>query len=159
MNIISLTLPLPYLLLVLGLCTYLLIRGITHLFVGLFAVGALLQMIPRLGFIALSEAPGGFAANSSHFHMFSIFGGSASFASQQDLSRSRCFSCELLKRSPSVFGAAEASSLDPRRSAAAFTLLREMPAWVRGVRRRSSLIILHWGKVAGTAAKKEHSHG
>jgi len=82
MNIISLTLPLLYLLLVLGLCTYLLIRGITHSFIALFAAGALVQMIPRLGFLAMHEAPGGFAANSSYIPMLSIFGmlGSLCFA-------------------------------------------------------------------------------
>jgi hypothetical protein len=74
MNNISIILPLLYLLFVLGLCTYLLIRGITHSFVAAFACAAFLQMIPHIGFLVLHELPGGFAANAQYYPILSIFG-------------------------------------------------------------------------------------
>ena len=74
MDTIRLAFTLLYLVFVLGLCTYLLIRGITHSFIALFACGALLHMIPQLGFFILSQMPGGFGANSQYFPMLAIFG-------------------------------------------------------------------------------------
>jgi len=74
MDLISLTLPLLYLLLVLGLFTFLLIRGVTHLFIALFAAGALIQVIPRLSFLAMHQAPGGFSANVRYLPILSALG-------------------------------------------------------------------------------------
>lgn len=75
MNSISLLLPLLYFLLVLGLCAYLLIRGITHTFVALFAGGALLHLIQSLGYFAMQEALGGFSANRQYFPILALLGG------------------------------------------------------------------------------------
>jgi hypothetical protein len=74
MDAITLAVPLLYILLVLGLCTYLLIRGVTHAFVGIFAAGALIELIPRLGFIALHQAPGGFGGNAKFIPILTAFG-------------------------------------------------------------------------------------
>ena len=45
MEFLRLAIGALYYLLILGLCTFLLIRGITHTFVALFACGAFLQAI------------------------------------------------------------------------------------------------------------------
>lgn len=57
-----------------GLCTYLLIRGVTHLFVGLFAAGAFLHLIQTMGFLFLSHMAGGFSANTQYLPIISIVG-------------------------------------------------------------------------------------
>jgi hypothetical protein len=80
MNIFSLAVPLLYFLLVLGLCTFLIVRGITHVFVGLFAGGALLHLIQSLGYVALNQAPGGYSANARYFPFLAIFGGLGTLA-------------------------------------------------------------------------------
>ncbi len=71
-----------YVLLVLALCAWLLLRGITHSFVGLFAAGALLELIPRFGFLVLREVPGGFPLHAGLIPILSVFGilGILSFA-------------------------------------------------------------------------------
>ena len=74
MNTISLALAIIYLLLVLGLCTWLLMRGRAHSFVGLFALGALLELVPRVGFLTLQTVPGGLGANTQFFPLLSLFG-------------------------------------------------------------------------------------
>ena len=74
MSILPSLVTLLYLLLVLGLCTYLLIRGITHAFVALFACGALLHMIPPLGYLALRQTAGGVPAYSRYIGFLTIFG-------------------------------------------------------------------------------------
>ena len=74
MDTISLAFPILYFLFIIALCTYLLIRGITHSFVALFAGAAVLQMIPRLGYLVLQQTPGGFAAHSRYFPVLSGFG-------------------------------------------------------------------------------------
>lgn len=74
MNTIALAIALLYLLLVLGLCTWLLIHGVTHSFVGLFAAGAFFEVIPRFGYLALQQAPGGFGANMRFFPLLALFG-------------------------------------------------------------------------------------
>ena len=74
MEILSLAIPALYYLLLLGLCTFLLIRGITHLFVGLFACGAFLHVIQMLGFFYVRQAPGGFSANAQYLPIFSAIG-------------------------------------------------------------------------------------
>jgi hypothetical protein len=61
-----------YFLLVLGASTFLLIRGIAHLFVGLFACGAFLHLIQVLGFAFLNQAPGGLSANSHYFPILAL---------------------------------------------------------------------------------------
>ena len=74
MDIIPFVLPLLYLLFVLGLCTFLLVRGVTHSFIALFASGALLHMIPQLGYVILRQMPGGFSAYDRFLPVLSIFG-------------------------------------------------------------------------------------
>ena len=55
--------PLLYLLFLLGLFTFLLIRGVTHSFIACFAAGALLELIPQLGFLVIRSMPGGFSSS------------------------------------------------------------------------------------------------
>ncbi len=57
MNNISLALPALYFFIILALSTYLLIRGITHTFVCLFAAAALIELIRSMGFFLISLAP------------------------------------------------------------------------------------------------------
>lgn len=71
MELLRLSIGALYYLLILGLCTFLLIRGITHTFVGLFACGAFLQAVQMLGFVYLREAPGGWSANAHYFPLLS----------------------------------------------------------------------------------------
>ncbi|MGZ4966402.1 MAG: hypothetical protein ACXWAV_07240 [Chthoniobacterales bacterium] len=74
MNSFAFVIPLLYSLFLLGLCTFLLIRGITHSFIACFAAGALLELIPQLGFLVLREMPGGFSAHAGYYPMLMIFG-------------------------------------------------------------------------------------
>jgi|SRR3712207_1449260 len=74
MEIIGLAIPALYFLFLLALCTLLLIRGVTHLFVGLFAAGAFLHIIQMLGFFYVRQAPGGYSANAQYFPIFSAIG-------------------------------------------------------------------------------------
>ena len=74
MHILTPAISLLYFLLVLGLCTFLIIRGVTHLFVGLFAGGALLHLLQSLGYLALNQAPGGYSANLRYFPILSLVG-------------------------------------------------------------------------------------
>jgi uncharacterized membrane protein len=71
---ISLVVPLLYTLFVIAVCGYLLARGVSHLFVMLFAIGALLHALPTVGFLLLQQAPGGISANASWLGVFSLFG-------------------------------------------------------------------------------------
>lgn len=72
MNTLSLVLPFLCFFVVLGLCTYLLIRGITHSFVCLFALSALIDLLRSLALLVISRAPGGFSANASYLPAISI---------------------------------------------------------------------------------------
>ena len=74
MNNISLALPALYFFIILALSTYLLIRGITHTFVCLFAAAALIELIRSMAFLAMSLAPGGFSANSRYLPAISAIG-------------------------------------------------------------------------------------
>ncbi len=74
MDTIAFAFPILNFFIVLALQIYLLIRGILHPFVGLFAVGALLHLIQGLGFLALQQAPGGISANSRYLPMLSGLG-------------------------------------------------------------------------------------
>lgn len=74
MIMLSLAPPILYLLFVLALCAYLLVRGITQTFVGLFACGALLEIVPQIGFLVMQQAPGGFDAKASFLPLLSICG-------------------------------------------------------------------------------------
>ena len=74
MEFFGLAIPALYFLLLLALCTFLLMRGITHTFVGLFAAGAFLHVIQMLGFFFMRQAPGGFNANTRYFPIFSAIG-------------------------------------------------------------------------------------
>ncbi len=74
MESIAFIVPLLYLLFLLGLCTFLLIRGVTHAFIACFTAGALLELIPQLGFLAIRSMPGGFAANGGYYPLLMIFG-------------------------------------------------------------------------------------
>lgn len=66
MNNISLALPALYFFIILALSTYLLIRGITHTFVCLFAAAAVIELIRSMAFLLMSLAPGGFSANARY---------------------------------------------------------------------------------------------
>jgi hypothetical protein len=72
MELVTWAVPLLYYGFVLALSTYLLIRGITHLFVPLFAVGALLELMRTLGFMILQR--GGFAENMHLVPIVSLVG-------------------------------------------------------------------------------------
>ena len=78
---ITLVFPLLYTVFVLGVCAFLLARGVTHLFVILFAVGAVLHAIPTLGIVLLQQAPGGIGANIHSLTAFSVFGVLGTFVS------------------------------------------------------------------------------
>ncbi len=71
MELLSLSIGALYYLVLLGCCTLLLIRGVTHTFVALFACGAFLHVLQMLGFIYLRQAPGGFGANAQYFPLLS----------------------------------------------------------------------------------------
>ncbi|MDQ6914082.1 MAG: hypothetical protein M3128_14540 [Verrucomicrobiota bacterium] len=71
MNFTS-VIPLLDLLFLLGLFTYLLIRGVTHSVIACFAAGALLELIPHLGFLAMQQMPGGFSANQGYYPLLMI---------------------------------------------------------------------------------------
>lgn len=70
----SSVIPLLYLLFLLGLFTFLLVRGVTHTFIACFAAGALMELIPHLGFLAIQQMPGGFSANQGYYPILLVFG-------------------------------------------------------------------------------------
>jgi hypothetical protein len=74
MNLISLGIPALYYLFVLAILSFLLVRGITHLFVGLFAAGAFVHLLQSMVYLLLSRAPGGFGAYSQYFAILAIVG-------------------------------------------------------------------------------------
>jgi hypothetical protein len=74
MDFIPMAIGALYFLLLLGLSTFLLVRGVTHLFVGLFACGAFLHLIQSLGFVFLRQAPGGYSANARFFPILGAVG-------------------------------------------------------------------------------------
>ncbi len=74
MNLLSLVVPTLFNLLVLGLFAYLFVRGVTHLFVGLFAAGALLHGLQMFGYLLLSRMPGGVGANAQYLPAMAIAG-------------------------------------------------------------------------------------
>ncbi len=74
MNLLSLVVPALFYPLVVGLCAYLLIRGVTQLFVGLFAAGALLHMLQTLAYLVISRLPGGYGAYEHYFLILAIVG-------------------------------------------------------------------------------------
>ena len=74
--------PLLYLLFLLVLFAFLLMRGVTHGFIACFGIGALLELIPQLGFLALRSMPGGYGANRGYYPILLVFGafGTIAFA-------------------------------------------------------------------------------
>ena len=74
MNNLSLLVPAVYFFIILALATYLLIRGVTHIFVCLFAAAALAELIRSMGFFLISQAPGGFSANSIYMPILTALG-------------------------------------------------------------------------------------
>jgi hypothetical protein len=74
MTTISLAFPILYHLAVLGLCAYLFMRGFTHVFLYLFAGGALLEVLRSGAFLAMNFAPGGLSANVHYFPIISAIG-------------------------------------------------------------------------------------
>lgn len=74
MTAVSLAFPVLSAAVVVAICAYLLIRGVTHLFVILFAVAAILHALPSAGFLLLQQAPGGISAHLPVVTMLSIFG-------------------------------------------------------------------------------------
>jgi hypothetical protein len=71
---VALGIPLLYTISVMGVCAYLLSRGITHVFIILFAVGAMLRAFPTIGILLFQQAPGGIAANMRWFSALSMLG-------------------------------------------------------------------------------------
>ena len=63
MDPIPMLLPVLYPIFIVGVCTFLLIRGLTHSFLVCFIVGALLHTVPTVGFVLMQQAPGGFSEN------------------------------------------------------------------------------------------------
>ena len=82
MEAIPLLLHLIYPVFVVGFCSYLLIRGLTHSFLLCFIGGAILHAVPTIGIALLQQAPGGFGANVRWMPAFSAVGiaGSVIFA-------------------------------------------------------------------------------
>lgn len=81
METISLALPLLYALTVLGICAYLLTRGVTHLFVILFGLAAILHALPSVGFVLLQRMAGGIGGHTSLIGILSLFGALGTIAS------------------------------------------------------------------------------
>ncbi|MFL6530087.1 MAG: hypothetical protein ACJ8HU_05720 [Chthoniobacterales bacterium] len=79
MNFVGMGIQALFNLLVIALCAYLLIRGITHLFVGLFAAGALLHLLQTMGFAVFSRMPGGIGAYSTLFPLLMILAALGTF--------------------------------------------------------------------------------
>ncbi len=82
MNTILLVFALLYNFAILGLCTFLLVRGITHAFVCSFAVASLIELIRALLFLYVGTAPGGFNAHEVYLPVIAVFGflGMSAFA-------------------------------------------------------------------------------
>jgi hypothetical protein len=82
MDIVSFGFGAIYHLAVLGLFAFLLIRGVTEVFVALFAVGALLHLLQTMGFFYMRSAPGGFGAHTQYLPVLTILGmlGTLAFA-------------------------------------------------------------------------------
>jgi len=59
---------------ILGLQVYLLMRGIAHWFVGLFAAGSFLHLLQGVGFLVLQQAPGGISAHAGYLPILSGLG-------------------------------------------------------------------------------------
>ena len=74
MNNLILTLPVLYFFIILGLSAYLLIRGVTHTFICLFAAAALIELIRSMAYLLMSLAPGGFSANARYMPVLSVIG-------------------------------------------------------------------------------------
>lgn len=72
---IGITFQLLYAVFVVGVCGYLLSRGITHLFVMLFAIATILHAVPGAAFILLSQQPGGVPAHLPIVSALSVLGG------------------------------------------------------------------------------------
>ena len=74
MDVLSFGFGAVYYLLVLALFTFLLIRGVTELFVAFFAAGALIHLLQTVGFLAMRFSPGGFGAHSKFFPLLAFVG-------------------------------------------------------------------------------------
>lgn len=74
MEIISLLFATLYCAFMIGLCLFLISRGITHSFILLFGIGAVLQAMPRLAIFLMQRAPGGFGENMRWFPAISVLG-------------------------------------------------------------------------------------
>ena len=74
MDLLIWAVPLLYQSFVLGVSAFLLMRGVTPLFVALFGAGALLEMFRTLGFIAMQRAPGGFSDNMRFMPVVTLIG-------------------------------------------------------------------------------------
>ena len=74
MNNFSLVVPALYFFIILGLCTYLLMRGITHAFVGWFAAAALIELLRSMALLLMNVAPGGLGAHTRYLPAASVIG-------------------------------------------------------------------------------------
>ena len=81
MNFLAILPALLFSAFVVGVCGYLLVRGFTHSFLLLFALGALLHAIPSVGFLIMQQAPGGFGANVRWMPALQVIGLLGTFAS------------------------------------------------------------------------------
>ncbi|MEP6808603.1 MAG: hypothetical protein ABI992_00025 [Chthoniobacterales bacterium] len=74
MNMLPLAWPALYTIIIIGICAYLLIRGLTNSFILWFGAGAIFQAIPRFGYVVLAQSSGGFTANRGWMQAFSAAG-------------------------------------------------------------------------------------
>jgi hypothetical protein len=74
MDLVSFGFGVLFNLLVLGLFAFLLVRGVTEVFVALFAAGALLHLVQTMGFFYMRSAPGGFSAHAELLPMLTGVG-------------------------------------------------------------------------------------
>ena len=74
MDVLSFGFGAIYYLLVLGIFIFLLMRGVTELFVAFFAGGALIHLLQTVGFLSMRFAPGGFGAHSRFFPLLGLVG-------------------------------------------------------------------------------------
>lgn len=73
-NVISIGVPALFYLLVVCLCAYLLVRGVRHAFVSLFAAGAFLHGIQTLAYLVLLVMRGGYQSYTRYLPILGAVG-------------------------------------------------------------------------------------
>lgn len=74
MTLVAFSVPLVYDLILIALFTYLLVRGFTQLFIGLFTLGAVLQFAQTLAYVLFNHLPGGFNAHRQYLPILTVVG-------------------------------------------------------------------------------------